>query len=154
MVTKKKSNIKKYPFTLKKGTKFIPILNSCGHSYAIGEVYVANRDFILSNGETAFSLGGGLNNIKGCEIYVTELNSAKALKARLEHNAKEIETLLTEKSFLEESIKMLEELDPTGKKEFDEKLLRLSYAVRKLEESSSTSNITSKAMLLQSILDL
>lgn len=49
---------------------------------------------------------------------------------------------------------MLEEFDPTGKKEFDEKLLRLSYAIRKMEESSGTSNITSKAMLLQSILDL
>lgn len=154
MVTKKKSNIKKYPFTLKKGTKFIPVLNACGHNYAIGEVYVANRDFILLNGETTFSLGEGLNNIKGREIYVTELNSAKALKARLEDNAEEIETLLAEKSFLEESIKMLEEFDPTGKKEFDEKLLRLSYAVRKLEESSSTSDITSKAMMLQSILDL
>lgn len=154
MVTKEKSNIKKYPFTLKKGTKFIPILNTCGHNYAIGEVYVANRDFILLNGETAFSLGGSLNNIRGREIYVTELNSAIALKARLEDNAKEIETLLTEKSFLEESIKMLEEFDPTGKKKFDEKLLKLSYAVRKLEESSSTSNIISKAMLLQSLLDL
>lgn len=154
MVTKKKSNIKKYPFTLKKGTKFIPVLNACGHNYAIGEVYVANRDFILLNGETTFSLGEGLNNIKGCEIYITELNSAKALKARLEDNAKEIETLLAEKSFLEESIKMLEEFDPTGKKEFDEKLLRLSYAIRKMEESGSTSNITSKAMMLQSILDL
>lgn len=154
MVTKEKSNIKKYPFTLKKGTKFIPILNVCGHNYAIGQVYVTNRDFILSNGETPFSLGGGLNNIKACEIYVMELNSAQALKDRLKDNAKEIETLLTEKSFLEESIKMVEELDPTGKKEFDEKLLRLSYAIRKLEESSSTSNITSKAMLLQSILDL
>lgn len=154
MKAKQKPNIKKYPFTLKKGTKFIPVINTCGHNYTLGEVYEAHRDFILPSGESTFSLGGNFNNIKACEIYVMELNSAQALKDRLKDNAKEIETLLTEKSFLEESIKMVEELDPTGKKEFDEKLLRLSYAVRKMEESGSTSNITSKAMLLQSILDL
>lgn len=154
MKAKEKPNIKKYPFTLKRGVKFIPVANNCGHNYAMGEIYIANRDFTLMNGETVFSLGGGFNNIKACEIYVLELNSVRALKDRLADNAKEMETLLTEKSFLEESIKMLEELDPTGKKEFDERLLRLSYAVRKMEESGSTSNITSKAMLLQSILDL
>lgn len=154
MKTKQKPNIKKYPFTLKIGTKFIPVLNTCGHNYTLGEIYVAPRDFTFPNGQTTFTLGGSFNNIKACEIYIMELNSARALKDRLKDNAKEIETLLTEKSFLEESIKMVEELDPTGKKEFDERLLRLSYAVRKMEESGDTSNITSKAMLLQNILDL